>query len=137
MQRPPTSGWPSAVFEQTPSVVAPGMLHALHVPWQALAQQTPCSQKPVAHSLAAPQATPLALSTQAPVVLQVAGAIQSVELVATAQIVLQVPAALSQANEPGQVPVVEPWHVPAPSQVRAVVKVEPLQVPLTQVVAAA
>ena len=68
----------SGTFEQTPSVVAPGNAHDLQVPWQALAQQTPCSQKPVAHSLAAPQVTPLPLSTQA-VPLQVAGDTQSVE----------------------------------------------------------
>lgn len=112
------------------------MLHALQVPWQALAQQTFCSQKPVEHSLAVLQATPLALSTQAGA-LQVAGAMQSAELVAAAQDVLQMPAVLSHANEPGQVPVVADWQVPAPSQVRDVVKVEPLHVPLTQVVAAA
>lgn len=126
----------SGTLEQTPSVVAPGRLQALQVPWHALAQQTPCSQKPVAHSLAAPQATPLPLSTQA-VPLQVAGAMQSAELVAGAQVVLQTPATLSHANEPGQVPIVAGLQVPAPSQVRAVVKLAPLHALGTQVVAAA
>ena len=125
--------------EQTPSVVAPGRLHALQVAWHALAQQTPCSQKPVAHSLAAPQVTPLPLSTQA-VPLQVAGAMQSAELVACAQVVLQIwlfGLVVSHANEPGQVLVVAGWQVPAPSQVRAVVKVAPLHTLPTQIVAAA
>jgi len=131
-----TSGEPSGTFEQMPSVVAPGNAHDLHVPWQALAQQTPCWQKPVEHSLLAPQATPLALSTHA-LPLQVAGAAQSVELVAGAQLVLQTPLGVSHANDPGQVPVLAGWQVPAPSQFRCVVKVAPLHVPATQTVAAA
>jgi hypothetical protein len=126
----------AGTFEQTPSVVAPGNAHDLQVPWQALAQQTPCSQKPVAHSLAAPQVTPLALSTHA-VPLQVAGEAQSVELVAGEQLVLQTPLVVSQANDPGQVPVVAGAQVPAPSQVRCVVKVAPVQEPATQTVVAA
>ena len=130
------SGVLIGTLEQTPSVVAPGNAHDLQVPWQALAQQTPCSQKPVAHSLATPQATPLALSTQA-VPLQVAGDTQSVELVAGVQLVLQTPLVVSQASWPAQVPVVAGAHVPAPSQVRCVVKVAPVQELATHTVVAA
>jgi len=126
----------AATFEQTPSVVAPGKLQALHFAWQALAQHTPCSQKPVAHSLAPPHATPLALSTHA-LPLQVAGETQSVELLVCEQLVLQTPLVVSHANDPGQVPVVAAAQVPAPSQVRCVVKVAPLHVPAAQTVAAA
>jgi hypothetical protein len=126
----------AGTFEHTPSVVAPGNAQDRHVPWQALAQQMPCSQKPVAHSLAVPQAMPLAFSTQA-VPLQVAGDAQSVELVAGEQLVLQTPLVVSHANEPAQVPVVAGAHVPAPSQVRCVVKVALVQVLATQTVAAA
>lgn len=126
----------SGRFEQTPSVVAPGNAHDVHVPRHALAQQTPCSQKPVAHSLAAPQATPLPLSTQA-VPLQVAGETQSVELVAVEQVVLQTPMVVSHANEPGQLPVVAATQVPAPSQARVEVNVAPLQVLAAQTVVAA
>jgi hypothetical protein len=126
----------AGTFEQMPSVVAPGNAHDLHVPRQALAQQTPCSQKPVAHSLSAPQPTPLALSTQA-VPLQTAGDTQSVELVAGVQLVLQTPLAVSHASRPGQVPVVAGEQVPAPSQVRCVVKVAPVQAAATHTVVAA
>jgi hypothetical protein len=123
-------------FEQTPSVVAPAKLQALHFAWQALAQHTPCSQKPVAHSLAAPQVTPLALSTHT-MPLQVAGDAQSVELLEGEQLVLQTRLAVSHANDPGQVPVLAGPQVPAPSQVRCVEKVAPLHVPAAQTVAAA
>jgi hypothetical protein len=126
----------AGTFEQTPSVFVPANAHDLQVPWQALAQQTPCSQKPVAHSLAAPQVTPLALSTQE-VPLQVAGEAQSVELVAAEQLVLQTPLVVLHANDPGQVPVVAGAQVPAPSQVRCVVKVAPVHEPATQTVAPA
>lgn len=107
----------AGTFEQTPSVVAPGNAHDLHVPWQSLAQQTPCRQKPVAHSLSVPQPAPLALSTHE-LPLQVAGEAQSVELVACEQLVLQTRLFESHANDPGQVPVVDGRQVPAPSQVR-------------------
>jgi hypothetical protein len=124
----------AGTFEQVPSVGASA--HDLHVPWQALAQQTPCSQKPVAHSLAAPHVAPLALSTQV-VPLQVAGDTQSVELVAGEQPVLQTPLVVSHVSEPGQVPAVAAPQVPAPSQVRCVVKVAPVQAAATQTVVAA
>lgn len=134
-QRPSTSPWVGGTFEQVPSVV-PGNAHDLHVPWQALPQQTPCSQKPDAHSLAPPQVAPIPLSTQA-VPLQVAGETQSAALVAGAQLVLQTPLVLSQANDPAQVPVVGGWQVPAPSQMRAEVNVAPVQALATQGVVAA
>jgi hypothetical protein len=121
----------SGVFEQVPS--RPGTLHDLQVPWQALEQQKPCSQKPDAHSLATPQAAPMPLSTHA-VPLQIAGDTQSVELLATAQLVLHTLVVVSHANEPGQVLTVAATQVPAPSQVRVEVKVAPLQVLMAQVV---
>lgn len=51
---------------QVPAV--PPFAHDMHVPVQALLQQTPCWQKPEAHSAAVVQVVPGVLSTQAPVV---------------------------------------------------------------------
>lgn len=134
-QRLSTSGEPCGTFEQVPSV-APGSAHDRHVPWQAPPQQTPCSQNPDAHSVAAAQPVPMPLSWQA-VPLHVAGDTQSAELVAGEQLVLHTPLVVSQANEPGQVPVVAATQVPAPSQARPEVKVAPLQVLIAQTVVAA
>jgi hypothetical protein len=50
---------PAGTKLQTPG--APGLLHALHVSAQAVSQQTPSTQKPLAQSPAHPQAWPLGL----------------------------------------------------------------------------
>lgn len=114
------------MFEQIPAV--PDNAHDLQVPVQLLPQQTPCSQKPEAHSLATPQATPSPLSVQA-VPLQMAGDTQSLGAAAGAQRVLQTPLALSQLKDPGQAVLVAAWHVPRPSQERADVSVAPVHEP--------
>ena len=41
---------------QTPAV--PASAHDLQGPWHAVAQQTPCTQKPLAHSLLLTQGAP-------------------------------------------------------------------------------
>jgi len=106
------------MFEQTPSVVGPGTAHDLQViPLQLLAQHTPCSQKPVAHSLASVHATPFPLSTQT-LPLQKAGAMQSAAEVVTVHLVLHTLFVVSQANRPGHVEVAAGRQVPAPSQLR-------------------
>jgi hypothetical protein len=51
-----SGSWPAGTFEQTPAV--PARLHAWHGPGQALSQQRPCSQAPVAHSAALAHAAP-------------------------------------------------------------------------------
>jgi hypothetical protein len=50
---------PAATREQTPG--APGVLHALQVSAQAVLQQRPSTQNPLAQSAAHPQAAPFAL----------------------------------------------------------------------------
>jgi hypothetical protein len=125
------SGCPSGIFEQVPSV-APGSAHDLQVPPQALPQQTPCSQKPEAHSGAVVQLTPMPLSTQA-LPLHVAGDTHSLGVAVGEQLVLHAPLGmlLSHTNRPGQGEVVEVRQVPAPSQVRGKVSIEPMQEPGT------
>ena len=54
----------AAMGEQVP--LLPPSAHDMQVPVQALVQQTPCWQKPEAHSAAVVQAVPGDLSTQAP-----------------------------------------------------------------------
>jgi hypothetical protein len=117
-------------LEQVPSVVGPGSAHDLHVPVQLLPQQTPCSQNPEAHSLAAPQATPTPLSVHA-VPLQLAGETHSLGVAPGAQLVLQLVLVASQTKKPGQALLVAARQMPAPSQVRAEVSVEPLHDPAT------
>ena len=51
-----SGSWPSATSVQVPAVVA--RLHDRHAPEQALRQHAPCSQNPLAHSVAEPQAAP-------------------------------------------------------------------------------
>jgi hypothetical protein len=52
-------GTPAATNEQTPG--AAGVLHDLQLSVQAVLQQTPSTQNPVAQSAAQPQAAPFAL----------------------------------------------------------------------------
>jgi hypothetical protein len=97
------------------------------VPAQAVAQQMPCSQKPDAHSEAAPQLLPVGFFVQAPAT-QTLGAVQSASAV---QDVLQrlLPHAYAPHDD-----VVVVWQVPVPLQVRAGVNVDPVQLAATQVV---
>lgn len=77
---------PLGTLLQVPTL--PVSAHDLHVPVQALLQQTPCAQKPESHSFAAPHAVPIGLSVHLPA-LQMLGATQSVLAVAVVQVVLQ------------------------------------------------
>jgi hypothetical protein len=54
----------AGMFVQVPAL--PLFAHDMHVPVQALVQQTLCWQKPEAHSAAVVQVVPGVLSTQAP-----------------------------------------------------------------------
>ena len=63
----------------------PASAQVWQVPAQAVAQQIPCSQKPVMHSDGAPQARPVGFFAQAPAT-QTLGAVQSAS---TVQDVLQ------------------------------------------------
>ena len=95
-------------------------------------QQTPCWQKPEAHSPAVAQVVPGVLSAQEPL-LQTFGETQSASAVHVALHAV----ALAQLRFPAQPPVVAGLQIPAPSQVCADVSVEPEQdgathcVPLT------
>jgi hypothetical protein len=51
------SGAPAGTSAQVP--IAPGSVQDLHAPAQAVAQQTPCAQKPESHSTAAEHEAPL------------------------------------------------------------------------------
>jgi hypothetical protein len=75
---------------QVPTV--PVMLHDLHVPVQALLQQTPCAQKLELHSFAIVQEAPIGFSVQM-FALQMFGATQSP---LTVQATLQTGAPVSQ-----------------------------------------
>jgi len=99
--------------------------HDWQVPVQALAQQTPCWQKPEAHSVAPPQVAPLPLRPQVPVVvLQRFGATQSA---LDAQVALHWPLVPQIRLPPQVVPVTVP-QVPVPLHRRGGVKLVPVQV---------
>jgi hypothetical protein len=104
------------------------MPHDRQLPVQAVRQQVPCSQKPLEHSAAAVHVAPLGRLPQLPPV-QTLGATQSASAVHVARHVPLAPHLYAP-----QLPALAVPHVPAPSQVRAGVKVVPLQVDAAQVV---
>ncbi len=106
--------------EQVPAL--PLTAHDMQVPVQALVQQTPCWQKPLAHSAAVVHAVPGVFSVQTPT-LQMYGDTQSA---LAEQDDLQA-VALPQVRFPEQGPAVTAWQTPAPLQVCAGVRVEPVQ----------
>ena len=122
----PSGSWPAATSVQVPAV--PESAHDRQLPVQAEMQQAPCSQKPLAHSVAAAQVAPLGFFEQV-VPLQTLGETQSAVV---AQLVRQLP--LAPHTYAPQVVAVVVRQVPAPSQVRAGVNVVPLQVDAAQVV---
>jgi hypothetical protein len=69
------SGASVGTFEHVPS--EPGSAHEVHAPLQALSQQTPCSQKPDAHSLAAEHEPPPPFLPHELLPLQTLGLMQS------------------------------------------------------------
>jgi len=95
----------------------------------AVAQQTPWEQKPESHSAADVQATPVAFFVQL-LPLQILGTTQSALAV---QLVLQAPVTSSQAYFPHEV-VVAAAQLPAPSQSRGELAVEPVQLALAHCV---
>jgi hypothetical protein len=119
---------PFGTFVHVPTV--PVRLHDWQVPTQAVAQQTPCAQKPVPHSGPEPQATPTPFLTQLPP-MQLNGAIQSAS---TVHVALQ--AFVPQAYG-SHIDVVAAWQVPVPLHDLDEVSVEPVQLAVAQVVPAA
>jgi hypothetical protein len=118
---------PAAIGEQTPRL--PASAHDRQVPVQAVPQQTPCWQKPLAHSPGVVQSTPVTFLPQI-VPLQTFPAVQSALVAHAAR---QVPVVALHIYEPHGccVPGV---HTPAPSQRPARVAVAVEQLGGTQVV---
>jgi hypothetical protein len=112
---------PAGTVVQVPT--EPVSAHDWQVPAQAALQHTPWAQKFELQSVLAVHAVPLAFRPQVPA-MQVAGAVQSAS---TVQVVLQTLLVVSQANGTHS-DAVAGLHVPAPSQARAGVNVEPTQV---------
>jgi len=109
---------PAPTGEQVP--VVPDSAQDRQVPVQAVSQQTPCAQKPETQDAAAVQAAPGGSLPQLPL-LQTLGETQSLS---PEHVALQ--AMLAQVNG-SHLAVVAGRQVPAPSQVRACVSVEPVQ----------
>src|SRR5262245_25886665 len=101
------------------------------IPVQAVAQQIPCSQKAELHSAAAAQVAPFDFLPQLPPA-QLLGGLQSV---ATVQVDRQRP--LVPQTYGSQLIGVPARQLPLPLQVRAAVKVTPVQVGEAHVVPAA
>ena len=102
---------PAATAAQVP--IVPVSAHDRQIPTHAVAQQTPCSQKPELHSAAAPQPAPTGFLPQLPA-MQVFGLVQSAVVV---QVVRQAPPEpqTNGSHDDGDVV----WQVPVPLQVRA------------------
>jgi hypothetical protein len=118
---------PAATLVQAPSDLVSAQ--DWQAPWQAVAQQVDCEQKPDEHSAAVAQTWPLGLRPHEPPVLQTAGAAQS-------ELALHDPLQTLTPHSNGkQGMALGVTHFPAPSQVEAAVKtvvpvgqVEPRQV---------
>jgi hypothetical protein len=96
--------------------VLPGSAHDLHVPAQAVLQQTPWTQTPLAHSMPSPHAAPSGLSPHEPA-LQTPGGAQSASAV---QVDLQAAAPHRNGKHELAAGIA---HVPAPSHAPAGVNV--------------
>jgi hypothetical protein len=117
---------PAATGEQTPRVAA--RPHDRQIPVQALAQQTPCWQKPLAHSPGVVQSVPSTFLPQI-VPLQTLPAVQSALVAHAAPQAPLVPHMYG-----AQVCCVPGLHVPTPSQRPASVAVAVEQLGATQTV---
>jgi hypothetical protein len=115
---------PFATLLQVPTL--PVIAHDLHVPVHAWLQQYPWAQRPESHSLAIVHAVPVGFSVQVPA-LQMLGETQSASAV---QVVRHAAPAASHWYFPHAL-VVAAAHTPAPSQSRADVNVEPVQLAAT------
>jgi hypothetical protein len=128
---PLSAHWPSGSAPAATSVHVPAVpvsAHERQLPVQAVRQQAPCSQKPLEHSVAAVHEAPFGRLPQLPPV-QTLGATQFVSVVQLARQVPEVPHWYAPQLVGETVP-----QVPAPSQVRAGVKLVPVQVDAAQVV---
>jgi hypothetical protein len=107
----PSGSAPAGTALQVPTV--PASAHERQVPAQAVAQQTPSSQKPELHSAAAVQAMPIGFLPQLPLTQEL-GALQSA-------LDVQVPrqAALGPQTYGSQVLGVAARQLPLPLQTRA------------------
>jgi hypothetical protein len=120
---------PAATDAQVPTV--PVKPHDRQIPMQAVAQQTPCSQKPELHSPAAPHVAPIGFLPQLPE-MQVFGLVQSALVV---QVVRHAAVALQTYGSQVDSDVV--WQVPVPLHVRAGENVDPVQLAVWHTVPAA
>ena len=118
---------PAGTTLQVPT--EPVSAHDRQVPVHAVWQHTPCEQLPELQSVLAVHMAPLDSSPQV-MFMHVAGEVQSA---LTVHVVLHTPPVAAQANGVHSDGVTV-LHVPAPSQVRVAVKVEPTQVEAAQVV---
>ncbi len=109
--------WPDAMGEQVP--IVPVSAHDMQVPAQALLQQTPWAQNPDAQAVPAVHAAPGGSLPQL-LLVQELGETQSVF---AEQVTLQAPVPHSNGSH---MTVVAARQVPAPSQVRAWVSVDPV-----------
>jgi len=114
-----TGAWPAGMFEQVPSL--PLSAHDLQALPQAVPQQTPCSQKPDAHSPVVAHGVPGGFLPQL-IAVQTAGLTQSLP---SAQLCRHAPAAPQRNGS--HICAVPGLHAPAPSQLPASVCVEPAQ----------
>ncbi len=119
---------PDGTGEQVPA--EPASAHDRQVPVQAVSQQTPCAQNPDTHDAAVVQAAPGGSLPQLPLA-QTLGATQSALVV---QVALQ--AAPCRRRTACTWPSSPSRQVPAPSQVRACVNVDPVQEAAPQLVPA-
>jgi hypothetical protein len=125
---PPSVHWlagvgscPAGTFEHVPAL--PVSAQDRQVPVHAVAQHTPCAQLPELHSAAAVHAAPLGFLPQL-IIAQVLGATQSALV---AQVVRQAPPVPHwNGSQVDDAPAGR--QSPPPSQVRAGVSVEPVQV---------
>jgi hypothetical protein len=100
----------------------PASAHERHVPWHAVAQHTPCSQKPALHSAAAAQAAPIGFLPQL-MFAHVLGALQSPDV---EHVVRHAPPDPHVYGS--QVDGVAARQLPLPLQLRAGVKATPTHV---------
>ena len=113
-----------------PSEVASA--HDAQLPVHAVVQQTPCSQKFELHWLSAAHVAPTGSLPQL-MLMQLLGATQSVA--AVVQLVLHAVADAHWYGSHSELVTVR--HAPMPSQVRAGIRVDPVQLPATHCVPAA
>jgi hypothetical protein len=118
----PSGSCPFGTLVQVPAVAVSA--HDMQVPVQVDAQHTPCWQLPDAHSVPAVHMRPSGFFVQTPA-LQTFGATQSVS---TVQLTLHTLLAVSHWKAPQEVGAAT-TQVPAPSQAKGAVNVDPVQLP--------